>query len=281
MLYLVLSILCSAAMSILMRISEDKVTSRLGMFFANYITCLVFAWHQIGFGSIFPQVNGFSAMLGMGVFNGVFFLISLIMSQYNIAVNGVVLASVFSRMGSLLIPLLMSILIFREIPTVFQYIGFLLAVTAIFMLNDRKGEESRNGGSKLALFGLLLADGCAGIMSKVFAEVGNSALSEHFFFYTFGTAMIFCMIMIIVKGEKIGKTEIIYGVVIGIPNFIGSRLVLKALETVPAVIVYPSRSVATIVLITAVGMVMFQERLSRQQLAAMGIILVSLVLLNL
>lgn len=280
MIYLVLSILCSAAMSILMRFSEGKVKSRLGMFFANYITCLVFAWHQMGFGPVFPQVDGFSAALGMGAFNGVFFLISLIMSQYNIAVNGVVLTSVFSRMGSLLIPLLMSIFIFGEIPTIFQYIGFFLAVTAIVMLNYRKGGAEKNGGSKIALIGLLLADGCAGIMSKVFAELGNSALSEHFFFYTFGTAMIFCMLMIFAKGEKIGKTEIIYGVVIGIPNFIGSRLVLKALETVPAVIVYPSRSVATIVLIIAAGMILFKERLSRQQLAAMGIILVSLVLLN-
>lgn len=280
MIYLVLSILCSAAMSILMRFSEGKVKSRLGMFFANYITCLAFAWYYMGFGPVFPQMDGFSAALGMGVFNGVFFLISLIMSQYNIAVNGVVLASVFSRMGSLLIPLLMSILIFGEIPTMFQYIGFLLAVTAIFMLNYRKGGEDRNGGSKIALIGLLLADGCAGIMSKVFAELGNSAFSEHFFFYTFGTAMIFCMIMIVMKGEKIGKNEILYGIMIGIPNFIGSRLVLKALETVPAVIVYPSRSVASIVLITTAGIVLFKEHLSRQQITAMGIILVSLVLLN-
>ena len=61
----------------------------------------------------------------------------------------------------------------------------------------------------------------------------------------------------------------------------GARFVLRALDTVPAVVVYPSRSVGTIVVITIVGTMLFKERLSKQQIAAMGVILVSLVLLNL
>ena len=133
----------------------------------------------------------------------------------------------------------------------------------------------------LSLFALLVAEGCAGIMSKVFNEIGNEVLAAHFLLYTFVTAFLFCAVVILAKHEHPGLHELIYGMMIGIPNFMGARFVLKALETVPAVIVYPARSVGTIVVIMLFGTLLFKECLGRQQIAAMGVILVSLVLLNL
>ena len=46
-------------------------------------------------------------------------------------------------------------------------------------------------------------------------------------------------------------------------------------------IAYPSFSVGTIVLVTLVGVLCFKEKLSRRKLIALGVILVSLALLNL
>ena len=99
-------------------------------------------------------------------------------------------------------------------------------------------------------------------------------------FFTFSSAFVFCTIIVLLKKERPGLPELAYGAMIGIPNFMGARFVLKALETVPAVIVYPTRSVSTIVIITLAGVLLFKEKLSRRQLVGMGIILVSLILLN-
>jgi len=68
---------------------------------------------------------------------------------------------------------------------------------------------------------------------------------------------------------------------IGVPNFMQARFQLLALETIPAVVVYPVRSVGTILVITLAGVLMFREKLNKKQLAALVAILVSLVLLNL
>ncbi|MBQ7094502.1 MAG: hypothetical protein IJN84_08300, partial [Clostridia bacterium] len=65
-----------------------------------------------------------------------------------------------------------------------------------------------------------------------------------------------------------------------IPNFLSSRFLLQALAELPAVVVYPTRGVATIVLISLAGVLMFKERLSKRQWYAMGAILVSVALLN-
>ncbi len=280
MLYLILSILGSAMISIVMRLSDGNVKSKLWMLAMNYLTCSILSWGLMKFGNPFPQESGLLATLGMGTFNGLFFMLALVANQYNISVNGVILSSVFSKLGALLIPLFISILMFDESPTVFQLIGTVLSVISILVLNYRKEEDRINGIFKWALLALLLAEGCAGIMSKVFHEVGNEILESHFLFYTFVTAFLFCLVMILQKKERCGKKEVLYGILIGLPNFMASRFVLKALESVAAVVVYPSKSVATIVVISLAGIFMFKERLTKQQIVAMGVILVSLVLLN-
>lgn len=280
MIYLLLSIFCGAMVSISMRLSDGKIKSKLSMIAFNYLTCLTAAWCFMGFGDIFPAEAGLRAVLGMGTFNGFFYMMALIMSQYNISRNGVVLSSVFSRMGGLLIPLMVSIILFKESPTAFQFIGAVLAVISVFVLNYQKDESGAKGKFKLSLFGLLVAEGCAGIMAKVFSEVGNSALANNFLFYTFATAFLFCSIVILLRGERPGKMELLYGVMVGLPNFLGSRFVLLALKSVPAVVVYPTRSVGVLMVITLIGTTVFKERLSKRQLAAMAVIIVSLVLLN-
>ena len=67
---------------------------------------------------------------------------------------------------------------------------------------------------------------------------------------------------------------------IGIPNFFSAKFLLGALAKLNAVVVYPSFSVATLLIVTLTGVVLFRERLSRQQWAALGAIVAALVLLN-
>ena len=89
-----------------------------------------------------------------------------------------------------------------------------------------------------------------------------------------------CKDMVLYKGQRIGKNELIYGSLIGVPNFYSSKFILSALNELEAVIVYPSFSVATILIVTLVGVMAFKERLSKLQWLALLIILVALALLN-
>ena len=117
-------------------------------------------------------------------------------------------------------------------------------------------------------------------MSTVYEKLGNSALSTQFLFYTFGTAFLICLVLIWKNGESFGWPEVLFGLSIGIPNFYASRCLLQALETVPAVIAYPTRGVACIVVVSLAGILLFRERLHKRQWAALAAILVAVVLLN-
>lgn len=279
MIYLLLSILSSAMISIVMRLSEGKVKSKLCMIATNYVICFILSWGFGGFGNPFPWGEGMLATLGMGSFNGLFYMLALVFGQYCIAKNGVILSSVFSKTGALVIPLLVSVLIFAEIPTIFQFLGFVLALIAVVALNYRKEEGT---GSKLqwSLLALFATEGLAGVMAKVFNEVGRSGQDFQFLLFTFLTAFTFCIIIILWKKEKFGLREIFFGTMIGVPNYFASQFVLMALGTVPAVVVYPAKGVATIGVITLVGLFAFKEKLNRQQVLAMGVIVVALVLLS-
>jgi multidrug transporter EmrE-like cation transporter len=67
---------------------------------------------------------------------------------------------------------------------------------------------------------------------------------------------------------------------IGVPNFFAAKFLLGALTKLPAVVVYPSFSVGTMLLVTLTGVAVFRERLSRGQWVALAAIIVALVLLN-
>lgn len=71
-----------------------------------------------------------------------------------------------------------------------------------------------------------------------------------------------------------------YGCLVGIPNYGSVFFLLKALTSLPAVLVYPTYSAGTIFAISLIGVTTFGERPRKRQWAALGMILVALVLLN-
>jgi multidrug transporter EmrE-like cation transporter len=86
--------------------------------------------------------------------------------------------------------------------------------------------------------------------------------------------------MVIWKKERPGIWELAFGILISVPNFFSAKFLLLALTKLPAVVVYPSFSVGTMLLVTLTGVAVFRERLSKVQWVAMGAIVAALILLN-
>ena len=93
-------------------------------------------------------------------------------------------------------------------------------------------------------------------------------------------AFILCVGLIFYRKEKVGWKEILFGVLIGVPNFLGSHLLLKTLEQLPAVVVYPTRGVGGIMVVSLAGVCLFHEKLRKNQWIAIGLILIAVGLLN-
>lgn len=276
MLYLILAIFSSAMVSILMRLSEGKIRNNLAMLVMNYVMCGSLAALYAG-----EQLLGMGAQLrltaGLGVINGIFYLVAFVLLQINVRRNGVVLSSTFMKLG-LLVTLAVSVLIYGEKPTIFQSVGFLIAVGAIIRINSRGQKET--GSFRIGLLGLLLCGGMADAMSKIFEQSRAAAMGDSFLFFTFLTAMVLCAGLMVRKDRHFGKWEVLFGLLVGIPNFFSSKFLLRALSDIAAVVAYPVYSVGGILVVTLAGVLAFRERLAKRQWIALGLILAALVLLN-
>ena len=277
MFYLLLAIVQSSMISILLRLSSGKIRANISMLAFNYMTCSVLGAAYAGFAPGMTAQSGFGTALGLGIVNGILLLTSFILMQASVRKNGVVLTSVFTKLG-LLVPVVLSVLVFREMPTWLQVAGFCIAVAAIIVINLNKAEET--GRFDWSLILLLLLAGGTDAMAKVYEALGPAALADPYLFFSFGAALVLCIPVVLTKKERPGFRELLFGVLIGIPNFFSSKFLLMALNTVPAVVAYPTFSVSTLLLITLTGVLAFREKLNRLQWAALCAILAALVMLN-
>ena len=277
MIYLLLAICSSALISIGMRASEGRTSNNIGMLAVNYFTCAILARLCTPKAGPVPETGMGNALL-LGVIGGIFYLVGFLLFQWNVSKNGVVLSATFMKLG-VLVPTLLSVTLFGEVPTPLQVAGFVSALCAILLIHFESGTSRAQNAWGLLL--LLAGGGMADAMSKIFEELGHPSQKDRFLFYTFLTALILCLALMVSKKQRIGRAELFFGLLVGIPNYFSSRFILLALDSVPAVVVFPTFSVGTIVAVSCAGLLFFRETLSRRRFLAMGIILLSLVLLNL
>ena len=278
MIYLMLAIASSALVSIIIRLGEDHVTNQMGMLLSNYVVCSICAIVCSNSDVVTAvQASGFFD-IGLGVVCGFLYLAGLLLMQYNTKHNGVVLSSTFMKLG-VLIPTLMAIVFFREIPKGTQVIGIVLALLAIVMIHFEK-DALKEGNKKLWLLVLLLCGGITDSTANIFEKFGSPAAKDVYLFMIFFVAGVLAFVLVLKSKKKVSPKDVIFGVILGVPNYFSSRFLLLSLSSMSAVVVYTTYSVATIIVMTVVGVLAFKEKLDRKKAIALGMIVLARGLLN-
>lgn len=279
MFYLILAIASSALISIMMRQSEKFVKNKMVMFTANYAVCIAMARWFMGEIQLLTSQEGIAVAVILGVLCGILYLANFVLLQKSMRFNGIVLSSTFMKLG-VVVPTLMAILIFKERPGIWQVCGILLAVIAIIMIQFEKEQAEGTARTGFLLL-LLMMSGITDSMANIYDKAGSAALKDHYLFYTFFAALVLAGILAVKDRKNVSRWDIIFGVLIGIPNYLSARFLLLSLAHVPAVITYPVYSVGTIVAVSAAGLLIFREKISKRKAMALGVILISMVMLNL
>ncbi len=284
--YLLLAIASSAMVSLTMRITEKHIQNNMAMFAANYTICLVLARYFMGDARILTIGAGSGAALGLGVLSGILYLLNFVLLQTCMRHNGIVLSSTFMKLG-VLVPTIMAIAVFREQPKILQIVGMAAALAAIIMIHfDKEDSENsassgKKNGRKSLLILLLLVSGFTDSMANIYDKTGLAVWKEHYLFYTFLAALLAAVTMAVRERKGIRISDLLSGVLIGIPNYFSARFLLLALGSVPAVITYPVYSVATIVVISLVSALLLKETVSTRKKQALVLIIFALICLNL
>lgn len=278
MIYLLLAVASSAMVSICMRLSNKHVNNEMGMFMANYAVCIALSWAFMGAFPIVRWDSSVSVMFILGIVSGILYLVSFMAMKTNMKHNGIVLTSTFMKLG-VLIPTLMAVFVFKEIPRWTQVVGIVLSVIAIITINYEK-DSTQAVNRKSWLLGLLVLSGVTDAMANIYEQFGSAVLKDSYLLMTFAAAFLLAVILNVRTKEKISVKDILFGCLIGVPNYFSARFLLLALGFVDAMLVYPMYSIATIVTVTGVGVLCFHEKLSKKKIAALILIGTALIMLN-
>ena len=277
--FLVLAILSSAAMTIVLKIFKTGDHNRYAIILGNYITCIVLGVLLLKDKSLL--LKGAMPTYVCGGICGVLFVAALVLMQKSIESNGAVMTSAFSKLG-LIVPLLMSVVFFGEKPGLFQIIGTLIVLCAMWVINQKKG--AGNITAPIILVIVLVFTGLADSMAKIFDRVGTRDQDSLYILFVFATALVLTVLLFFSEKRRTGKTaqlkDFAAGIAVGIPNYFSSLLLLKTLSVFPAFIVYTVFSTGALVLVSIVGVAFFKEKLQKNQIVGLLMVVIALVMLN-
>jgi len=303
MFHLIIAILCSSSIALVFKYSETRNLNRYAVTCTNYAVASIIS---VGFllespnmtddirrgllllpriirrASMFRMQLSESELTGwailIGCIAGIFFYLAFIFYQKSVRHHGVGLAGAFAKLG-IFVPMTLSLLLWREIPGITQWVGMGMAVCAILMSHWPGGNHASTHRS-WSLVLLFLLGGAAEFSNKIFQYYGSLSERPVFLFFTFFLALILSSLAVFRTG-KIHIRDIGTGVLVGIPNLFSSFFLIRALVDIPASVAFPVFGAGTIAIISAVGSIAFGEKLSVKNITVIGLVAVSIILVSL
>lgn len=271
MLYLLLSILCAVSIAnLLLLFQRDKHSSIFQILLSNYFIASLFS--GILNKTPLAQSTPFTIFMGVGI--GILYFVNFLTYNKNIQGNGISLSVGVMRM-SLIIPILLSLLIFGEDVHYINHIGIGVILVSFALM----GKFSKSTHFWLLIL-LFIVTGISESGMKIFKNYSENS-EELYLFFLFGSAFIFNLITVISRREKIHYRSLLYGLVLGIPNQLTSLFFMKSLDTVPAAIAYPMLGSSVVLLSIITDVFIWRSRFTVKQRLIFILIIVGIVLINL
>lgn len=283
MIDLALSVLCSTLIFVIFKLFEVYQVQTLYAIIVNYIVAFLT-------GFILDQNSGslidtyketwFMASLFLGIF---FILVFNIMAR-SAQVNGVGVTSVATKM-SLVIPVIFAVVVYGDRLSTFQDIGILMALGAVYLsaIGQKKGElVSRKLWLPILVFlGSGIIDTSIKYFQDQYLDDGSFAI---FSSTVFGAAAISGMFFIILSkkgnGLKVNFKNVLGGVCLGVPNFFSIFFLLRALNQprMNSSAIFTINNVSIVLFSTIFGLLLFKEKLSKQNWLGVIMAIISIVL---
>lgn len=279
MIYLMTTIVSNVVMVFVMKHSETHSGNRYATTLFNYMVGAVITYVLMEDKALYHAGKEGCFAVELAVFNALCMTSCMLLNQYSINRNGAPLSTTFNRLG-ILIPTVLSMVFFRELPAPVQMIGIGLAVLAIVYINGGK----KKGGPIQSLPSLLLVFLIGGLIdfnSKVYGIFGDRALQDYFVFCTFAFCTVLSGILLFLRNPRFKRKDVTAGLLMGIPNQMITYTMVRAVLYLPAYLAFPLYSAGVILGVNVINFLVFREKPSRRECIATGIIAAALLLLNL
>ena len=214
-----------------------------------------------------------------GFFGGILYFLGFIYIQKSIRNNGVGITGAFSKIG-IFIPMMLSVLFWKEYPTNIQWTGIVFAVIAIIIANYTPEMKKLSSAFRKSLILVFIIAGLAEFSNKFFQNYAIPEYKSLFLLTVFFTALVISLTVTIIERKPFTKKDIFTGFLVGIPNMFTSFFLISALKYVKATVAFPAYSASTIVVINIGGYILFREKMVKKDIVATIIIVIAIILMS-
>ncbi len=263
MMYLTIAVLCSVAVSVLLKILRQRDIDIRQTIVAGYPVAFLLTWFLLK-----PDISDMSDLggawaiiIGLGVLLPAVFIIL----GRAIEAVGMVATDAAQRL-SLIIPIVAAFLLFGEVLTGIRVFGLLLGFLALGALiyRPQRGEISKQAKhTPLWLFGVWAGYGVIDILFKQVAKQG--AAFPLTLFVSFGLAGLLLLIYLLIMRVRWQGSALAAGILLGALNMGNIYAYIRAhqvLSESPS-IVFTGMNVGVIAVATLIGVGVFKESLNR------------------
>ena len=281
-LYLLLSSVCSLTIAHLLKLTEVKELRTLNTLTVNYLVAFMVAF-TVGIsdgGSLnLSSLPGYLILFCIVV--GAFFIGNFVVYGKSVHTNGVGITIAAMRL-SLLVPVLISILMYGEFLSTIKIVGVVLVFGALVLLIPKKnGVKIGKMDASWLLLIIFLLSGFADASLKIYNEDFSVNLNESMFMgmVFVGAFVIGLILCLIRKGPLIKKDEAILGASIGIPNLYSSIFLIYALDGISGAIAYPIVNILNVLGGTFLGLLIWSDTVSTKQWVGIAVAILAIILL--
>ncbi|WP_353173127.1 EamA/RhaT family transporter [Paracandidimonas soli] len=275
MLILFTSILCSVAVSVLLKIARKQQIDVAQAIAVNYVVAasLCFFILRPDPASLLAPATPWWILAALGFLLPSVFLIMAAAVRH----AGIVLSDAAQRL-SLFLPLIASFVIFQETLTQSKALGIVTALVALvcLLLRPRQNQNAEAAATPsytaiLVLLGVWFGYGVIDIMFKQLAKSGAAFPSSLFTAFVLAGILIFAWLTI--RRTQWARRNIVAGLALGLLNFGNIYFYIRAHQVFPEnpTLVFSAMNIGVISLGTLVGAGFFREKLS--WVNALGIVL--------
>lgn len=263
---LIIAVLCSVAVSVLLKVARKRNIVIQQAIAFNYIVALSLSWFLLK-----PDFKGleFTDFIAQSENTPIFLALGILLPSVFIIMSkavefaGIVRSDAAQRL-SLFLPILAAFLIFHETLTQSKVVGIVLAFVGLFCLLSKPNQQSAvDFRGVLGLVGVWFGYGIIDILFKQVAKSGGAFPTTLFIAFSLAACIMF--IYLLFKRTQWNVASFVGGIILGVLNFFNILFYIKAHQSFGSnpTLVFAGMNIGVICLGTITGALIFKEKISK------------------
>ena len=263
---LIIAVLCSVAVSVLLKVARKRHIEIQQAIAFNYIVALSLSWFLLK-----PDFKGleFTDFIAQSENTPIFLALGILLPSVFIIMSkavefaGIVRSDAAQRL-SLFLPILAAFLIFHETLSQSKAIGIVLAFVGLFCLLSKPNQQSAvDFRGVLGLVGVWFGYGIIDILFKQVAKSGGAFPTTLFIAFSLAACIMF--IYLLFKRTQWNVASFVGGIILGVLNFFNILFYIKAHQSFGSnpTLVFAGMNIGVICLGTITGALIFKEKISK------------------